>query len=217
MRLAVLDVDGVLVDARSSWRVVHEELGTLRDAEVYARLFWEGRISYADWMLADTQLWLEAEPRLDRSLLVDILWSRLGIVPDAHEAVEGLRRLGFEVALVSGGLDLVVERVAAVLGVRLWVSPRLRFDDRGRLLPGGEPLVEADAKHRWLLRFAAQLGVPLRNVVVIGDTAIDAPMMRLAGCGVAVRPHDGVVVRAAEGRVAGSVLEAVELIKSTCL
>lgn len=212
----VFDVDGVLVAPRSSWDVVHEALGTSNEAKVYAELFWKGLLSYMDWMLADTQLWLNAEPRLDREMLEDIL-SVAEPLPEAIEASNLLRRKGAEIVLISGGINLVVERVAKSIGARLFVSPRLIFDNRGKLLPGGMPVVEADAKHRWLLRFTAELGVPLNRVAVVGDTRVDAPMMRLSGCGVAVRPADDVVVKAAGGRVARDPLEAAELILNECL
>ncbi len=212
LKLVIFDVDGVLVDVRSSWRVIHEALGTTHYSELYARLYWEGRISYRDWMLADTQLWLEAEPRLDRDMLRGILEERVSVLPDAYDAIERLRRRGVEVAFVSGGVDLLVERVAGELGVRLWAAPRLSFDERGRLVPGGVPEVEADAKHRWVIRFSRMLGVPRSSVCVVGDSRIDAPMMMVAGGGVAVNPMDSVVVRAAGGRVAKTPLDAVELI-----
>ena len=211
-RLVIFDVDGVLVNVRSSWRVIHEALGTVRYSELYARLYWDGRISYRDWMLADTQLWLEAEPRLDRHMLAEILEERVSILPDAHDAIEYLRRRGVEVAFVSGGVDILVEMVTGELGVKLWAAPRLAFDSRGRLIPGGMPEVEADAKHRWVYRFSEMLGVPRSAVCVVGDSRIDAPMMMVAGGGVAVNPMDEVVVRAAEGRVVKGPLEAVEII-----
>ncbi len=212
-KLLIFDVDGVLVNARSSWSVVHEALGTQREAEVYARLFWDGRLSYYDWMLADTQLWLEASPGITRAELQEIL-SRVEIVAEAFDAVRLAEKKGWSIALVSGGIDLLVERVARSLGVRRWVSPRLLFDARGRLLPGGVPLVEADAKHRWVVRLAAEEGASL--VAVVGDTRLDAPMMRLADCGVAVNPADSVVVRAAGGRVVRDPLEAVEVLEDAC-
>ena len=211
-KLVIFDVDGVLVDVRSSWRVIHDALGTTRYSELYARLYWDGKISYRDWMLADTQLWLEAEPRLDRGMLLEILEDRVSILPDAYDAVDYLRRAEVEVAFVSGGVDILVERVARELSVKLWAAPRLVFDTQGRLIPGGVPEVEADAKHRWVYRFSRMLGIPRSAICVVGDSRIDAPMMMVAGGGVAVNPMDKVVVRAAEGRIAKGPLEAVEAI-----
>jgi len=207
--LIVFDMDGVLVEPRSSWSIVHQALGTKEHAQLYARLYWEGRISYMDWMLADTTLWLESEPGLTKHRLLEILGDAAEPRGEAYDAVALLRSRGFEVAIISGGLDLVAERVAGKLGIRLWVSPRLLFDKEGRLLPGGVPLVEADAKHRWLLRFMRETGAA--RACVAGDTRLDAPMMRLAGCGVAVNPLDNVVVRAAGGRIARDPLEAAEI------
>ena len=211
-RLVIFDVDGVLVDTRSSWRVIHEYLGTVEQSELYARLYWNGLISYRDWMLADTQLWLEAEPRLHREKLAEILSERVSILPESYEAIARLRSRGIGVAFVSGGVHLLVEMVAKELGVRYWAAPRLVFDERGYLLPGGIPEVEADAKHRWVYRFSRLLDVPKTSICVVGDSRIDAPMMRVARGGVAVNPADDIVVRAAEGRVARDPLEAVDAI-----
>jgi phosphoserine phosphatase len=210
IRLAVFDVDGVLVPVRSSWGFIHEMLGTSTESSRNYELAATGRISYWDWMYLDTLAWIEAHPGITRWDL-DRLFSRVEPLPDAYRAVRMLRREGIEVALLSGGIDILVSKVAAKLGVKMWIANMLAFDAWGRLVPGGYAVVEANRKDRALRRLAASLGVPLVSVAYVGDSRWDARAMREACLAIAVNPADDEAAKAAD-YVVGSVVEAARVI-----
>lgn len=189
IRLAVFDVDGVLLPIRSSWGYIHERLGTGEASRLNYRLFMEGRIGYWEWMFLDTLAWIEARPGITRWDL-EQLFESIPVGEDAREAVRILREAGIEAALVSGGVDVAVARVARELGIRHWVSPALAFDPWGRLVPGGEPRLEADRKDRAVLSLARRLGYTMREVAFVGDSRWDLRGMREACLAVAVNPHD---------------------------
>jgi phosphoserine phosphatase len=212
VRLAAFDVDGVLVPVRSSWGYVHEVLGTVEESRLNYRLFMEGRIGYWEWMYLDTLAWIEAKPGITRWDL-ERIFERVPVNPEAREAVRLLRRAGVEVALVSGGVDILVRRVARLLGVRYWVSPVLAFDPWGRLVPGGEPRLEADRKDKAVRVLARKLGLTMRQVAFVGDSFWDLRGMREACLAIAVNPHDERVVGEAD-YVVSSLLEAARIIAS---
>jgi phosphoserine phosphatase len=86
---------------------------------------------------------------------------------------------------VSGGFDVVTDRLRAELGFDYSLANRLEVSD-GRLT--GEvldPIVDRAAKAEALRRFAADAGVPLAQTVAIGDGANDLDMLDAAGLGVA--------------------------------
>lgn len=197
IRLAAFDVDGVLVPVRSSWGYLHERLGVAGEASRSYRWFMEGRIGYWEWMFLDTSLWLEARPGLTRWDLEE-LFGPVEPVPEAYDALRILREAGIEPVLVSGGVDVLVSKVARLLGVRHWVSPRLAFDARGFLVPGGDPALEADRKDRAVLSLARRLGYSMREVAFIGDSYWDLRGMREACLAVAVNPVDDRVVEEAD-------------------
>ena len=112
---------------------------------------------------------------------------------------------------MSGGVDILVSRIARELGIRYWVSPALVFDPWGRLVPGGEPRLEADRKDKAVLRLAKKLGYTMRQVAFVGDSKWDLKGMREACLAIAVNPADNEVIREAD-YVARDLVEAAEFI-----
>ncbi len=210
VRLAVFDVDGVLVPIRSSWDHVHRSLGVVEQARLNYELAVTRRIGYWEWMYMDTLLWVEARPGITRWDL-ERIFSNVNPVPEAYEAVRLLKSHGIEVALLSGGVDILVSKVAAKLGVRYWVANMLAYDPWGRLVPGGYAAVEADRKDRALRRLARRLGTPMSMVAYIGDSRWDLEAMKEACLAIAVNSEDDELVKYAD-HVARDVLEAARII-----
>lgn len=210
IRLVVFDVDGVLVPIRSSWGYVHEKLGTLNESRLNYEAFMRGAIRYWEWMYLDTLAWIEARPGITRWDLEE-LFESIDLSPGADEAVEMLRSNSMEIALVSGGVEVLVEMVAQRLGVRHWICPALSYDPWGRLVPGGEPRLEADRKDRAVRNLAKRLGLSMRNVAFIGDSYWDLRGMREACLAIAVNPSDERVVSEAD-YVATGLLDAANYV-----
>ncbi|MET1101919.1 MAG: HAD-IB family phosphatase [Pyrodictiaceae archaeon] len=210
IRLVVFDVDGVLVPIKSSWEYVHRKLGTTDIARRNYELFSKGLIGYWEWMYLDTLAWIEAKPGITVWDLERIL-SDVDVLPEAYCAVKLLRRNGIELALISGGLDLLVSKVASRLNIKYWFSPRLAFDPWGKLVPGGYPEVEADRKDKVIRLLGSVLGIPLRNIAFIGDSRWDARAMKEVGLAIAVNTTDPYIINIADA-VAEDVCEAAKII-----
>ncbi len=184
IRLVVFDVDGVLTEVRSSWAFVHEALGVADRAKKYAEMFERGEIDYEKWMELDTSLWVEATGgKITRWDLERIL-SGIPIRRDASDVSRCIHRMGKRVALLSGGIDLLVARVAAVVGAEAWMANVLRFDKEWRLVPGGLPVVGV-TKVKALRYLLGQLEVSPEATMYVGDSAWDADAMRIVGYPVA--------------------------------
>ena len=184
LRLVFFDVDGVLVNVKSSWEYLHKSFGVIEEARRVKRLFEEGAIDYVEWMRRDTMLWIKAAGgRLHRSTIASLL-ARVELNPEAKPLFRALRRRGVRIALVSSGIDLLVRRVAAELGADAWAANKLEFDREGYLKPGGVPLVGVD-KSRVVYRIASELGASLEASAYVGDSFWDASAMRLVGLPIA--------------------------------
>ncbi len=206
--LVFLDVDGVLVPVKSSWQYVHEVLGTVEEAKLNYRLFIEGKIGYWEWMYLDTLAWVEAKPGITIWDLQRI-FTNIPVTREARCAASVLREIGATIALVSGGVNVLVERVARILRADYWFSPKLAFDAKGRLVPGGDPVVEADRKDKIVAMLAQRLGVPVSRTVFIGDSVWDLKGMVAAGLAVAVNTSDERVLSVARIK-AGDVCDAAK-------
>ncbi len=130
------------------------------------------------------------------------------LTPGARTLCRTLHRLGFTLALVSGGFLEVVGPLAAELGIAHVRANRLqvvhgRFT--GRLLG---PVVDRAAKAAALREFAAAEGLPLHRTVAIGDGANDLDMIGAAGLGIAFNAKP-VVREQADAAVNVPYLDAV--------
>ena len=144
-------------------------------------------------------------------VLADVV-DEVELTPGAVELVAELDRRGWPVGLVSGGFAEIVEPLAVSLGIRHTVANRLEVADgvlTGRVLG---PVVDRAAKAEALRAFAEREGVPMEQVVAIGDGANDIDMIRAAGVGIAfnakpvVREHADAAV---DGRL-DAVLDVVD-------
>ncbi|GHB42316.1 phosphoserine phosphatase [Flexivirga endophytica] len=121
---------------------------------------------------------------LDVSVLDDVRRA-IRLTPGARTLVRTVRRLGFSVAVVSGGFIEVVQPLATELGIDRAHANRLEIRD-GRLTGRVEgPVVDRAEKARALRRFAEAEGLPLSRTVAVGDGANDLDMLATAGLGIA--------------------------------
>jgi len=105
--------------------------------------------------------------------------------PGARTLVRTLKRLGYQVGIVSGGFTQITDTLVAQLGLDFAAANTLELADgrlTGRVV--GE-VVDRPGKAAALRRFAATAGVRLSETVAIGDGANDLDMLAAAGLGVA--------------------------------
>jgi phosphoserine phosphatase len=106
-----------------------------------------------------------------------------------------LRARGAKTAILSGGFTFFGDFLKEKLGVDYVHANELDVDADGYVT--GEVrgrIVDGARKAELLVEIAGLKGIPLNDVVAVGDGANDLPMLRLAGMGVAF--HAKPVVRA---------------------
>jgi phosphoserine phosphatase len=188
-RLVVLDVDSTLIRDEVIELIADEvgrgdEVAAITARAMAGELDFEASLRARVALLAGTEV-----AALDRAA------ARVRLTPGARTLVGTLKRLGYTVAVVSGGFDHIVDPIAAELGIDHAVANRLEVVD-GRLsgaLVG--PILDRAGKARELRRIAELERVPLEQTVAIGDGANDLDMIAAAGLGVAFNAKP--VVRAA--------------------
>jgi phosphoserine phosphatase len=117
------------------------------------------------------------------------------LAPGARTLVRTLKRLGYELAVVSGGFTVVIEKLVHELGIDHLAANELVLDDG---VVTGElrgPIVDRAGKAEALVRFARAAAVPLSRTIAVGDGANDIDMLAAAGLGIAFNAKP--VVRAA--------------------
>ncbi len=201
-RLVVMDMDSTLIRIE-----VIDELA--RVAGVY------------DKVAAITERAMQGEMNYDESLrqrvallagleaaALERIAAELPLTQGAETLARVLKRLGYRLAIISGGFTHAAEALKRRLGIDYAFSNNLEIEGgrlTGRVLG---PIVNAQRKAE-LLEIIAQLeGVVLDQVVAVGDGANDILMLEKAGLGIAF--HAKAKLReAADTAISGAGLDAI--------
>jgi phosphoserine phosphatase len=121
---------------------------------------------------------------LDEKVLEEIA-AHLPLSEGAERVTGTLKRLGYKLAILSGGFDYFGRRLQERLGIDYVYANRLEIVD-GKLTGelDGE-IIDGPKKAALLARLAAQEGLSLEQTIAVGDGANDLPMLGAAGLGVA--------------------------------
>ena len=116
---------------------------------------------------------------------VHAILDEITLTPGAATLCRTLNRLGFHIALVSGGFSQVVAPLAARMGVEHFRANELEIVNgivTGNLVG---PVIDRAAKAQALREFAAMHEIPMSRTVAIGDGANDLDMLHAAALGIA--------------------------------
>lgn len=193
-KLVAFDMDGTLVDVKSSWAAVHDHFGDHNDEGV--RLFNEGKISDEEFLRRDIAVWWKHAPDIDIEDLEAIL-ATVPLMPGAVELLAGLHKARVRTAIVSGGIDVLARRIGRELGIDIVLANGFRVDRNGRLTGEGIIRVPIREKERVLAKLQADLGVAPSETASVGNSEIDVGMFKRSSVGVAFLPEDDVVRKGA--------------------
>jgi phosphoserine phosphatase len=130
------------------------------------------------------------------------------LTPGARTLCRTLKRLGFRIALVSGGFEEVIGPLAQQLGVDAVRANGLEVRDGHLTGRVRGPVVDRAAKEQALREFAAQFGIDTSRTIAIGDGANDLDMLSAAGQGIAFNAKP-VVQAAADASINVPYLDTV--------
>src|SRR5690606_5546610 len=117
--------------------------------------------------------------------LVDRVSPTLSLRPGAEELVRVLKKLGYKLAVISGGFSAFVDPLKERLGLDYAFSNEL--DVEGGVLTGRVrgALIDRQRKADLLAMVASMERIQLDQVMAVGDGANDLAMLERAGLGVA--------------------------------
>ncbi len=181
-RLLVMDMDSTLITIETI-----DELADFvgRKAEVAAvtAQAMRGEIEY-DESLRRRVAVLKGLPE---SALDQLYTERVKLSPGAERMIEGVKRAGLKILLVSGGFTHVTERLKTRLGLD-YVRSNTLVVKNGKFTGELEGrIVNADGKREALLSARDEIGATRDQIIAIGDGANDLKFMGEAGVSVAYR------------------------------
>jgi phosphoserine phosphatase len=178
-RLVVMDMDSTLIqveviDELAKVAGVGDKVKAITEAAM------QGQMDFDESLKQRVRL-LKGLPEKDMLAVAETI----PLTPGAEVLIKTLKRLGYKIALISGGFSYFGEKLKDKLGLHYVYTNVLEIRD-GKLTGNViGSIVNAQRKADLLELIAQQEGVPLESTIAIGDGANDILMIKKAGLGIA--------------------------------
>lgn len=185
-KLVCFDVDGTLIDnVKFSWQVFHDYFQTDRHRREDAKnKFFNGEITYLQWAEHDINLWKEKSAKKEDFFKAI---NHLKLMEGAMETLNELKRRRFKLAIISGSLNIILEKFIPDYEEYfddVFIS-RIYFDEHGSISEVKATEFDMDTKALALRKIAEREKISLKESVFVGDYLNDMKIMQEAGLGIA--------------------------------
>ena len=174
-KLFVFDMDSTLIGQEVIDQIA-EKAGVFKEVSQITLAAMEGRIDFIQALKERVALLKNTS-----STVLSEVTAALTFNPGVLETISQIKKAGHKVAVVSGGFTNVITEPLKEIKVDFIYANELEIKEgklTGNLI--GE-IMDAAGKASSLKLSAEIEGIPLSNVVVVGDGANDLEMMRIAG------------------------------------
>jgi phosphoserine phosphatase len=184
-RMICFDMDSTLVDMEGIDEMarkagVHREVARITDKAMRGDLDFEESLRQRVAML--------------RGLTLDEVMgirNQMILSRGTDELLTTLKWLGFKLGIVSGGFDIFTDYLKDKFSLDFAYANRLEIKNGALTGKVSGNIVDAAQKARLVNQVACDMGIPLDQVVAIGDGANDSLMLTQAGLGIAYNAKKG--------------------------
>ncbi|MFW9908310.1 MAG: HAD family hydrolase [Candidatus Thorarchaeota archaeon] len=192
IRLAVFDLDGTLTVHNSSWWRLHEHFNTHEKGGIFYEQYFAGEINYQEWADLDAGLW-RGQPLSEVERIAD----QTELMPGAFETIEALKRHGIQVAVLSGGIDILANRVAKRIGIDYVMVNRIHHEN-GIITGKVDVEVGWGGKAEEIEQICKDFGISLDETAFVGDGKNDIAVFPVVALSIAFNPETEEVAQAAD-------------------
>ena len=196
-RMVCFDMDSTLVDMEGIDEMarkagVHREVAGITEKAMGGDLDFEESLRQRVAMLRGLTLAEVVEIR-----------NQMLLSPGADELLTTLKWLGLKLGILSGGFDVFTDHLKDKFNLDFAYANRLETQNGALTGKLEGDIVDAAQKARLVNQMACDNGIPLDQVVAVGDGANDSLMLTQAGLGIAYNAKRG-LDRAANAALSGA-------------
>ena len=158
--------------------------------------YYNKEIDYLQWALHDMGMWMEKGATRDDFFKA---MKDLRLMDGAMETILELRKRGIKLAIISGSLDIILQKVMPnykELFDDVFLS-HLIFDKGGKLIDAEVTEYDMIKKAEALRKIANREGIDLKETVHIGDHHNDLEIAKIAGLSIAFDCKDDLLRKTA--------------------
>ncbi|KAG0013825.1 hypothetical protein BGZ82_002000 [Podila clonocystis] len=180
-RLVVFDMDSTLIQQEVIDEIARHA-GVMEKVSEITEAAMNGEIDFKESLKRRVAL-LKGTP----VTVLDTVRDQLTFTEDALYLCKALKKIGFKLAVISGGFMPLALHVKNILGLDYAFANQLKVSPDGLYLTGETvgPVVSGERKAELLEVIAQAESVTLDQVIAVGDGANDLWMLAKAGLGIA--------------------------------
>lgn len=186
-KLVAFDVDGTLVDSvnlQNVWVVLNKEFKTSDEDYQIEKRYQSGEITYQEWVSEILSLYVKKGANKQRILrAIEPIKPVIGV----QETIQKLKESGKKLAVISGSLDIILDKVFPDNPFDYIEINKLYFDDNGNIKRwNATPYGDGRGKALGLMNLSRD---SLKQSVYVGDGMNDKEAIEVAGLGIAFYPY----------------------------
>ena len=190
IKLVVFDMDGTIIEPRSSWAMIHDYFGT--DNSEMLQMYINHKISDSEFVKADIKLWNSRSEVPVNEQYINSILDKAKPREGAGELIASLHEVNIKTVILSGGIQYLANKWAKEWDMSGAFANELIDDADGNLTAN----INASGHNKGPLmeKIVKDFGLTNSEVAAVGDTMVDLPMFEIAGLSIAVNTNDERVI-----------------------
>ncbi len=189
VKLIVFDMDGVLIEERSSWKIIHKAF-TIDNSDLFKK-FHDGKLTDKEFL--DMEIDRFRQHGLTRRGIEHAL-NKAKYMKGLKECIEFVKKKG-KAAIISGGVRCLADNIANY-GIDYVFANAIEFYDS--VPQKGILVVPFRNKGIVLHSLMKKLDLDRDDVIAVGDSKYDTSMFDFSGLSIAFNPSDEIVKEKAD-------------------
>jgi phosphoserine phosphatase len=162
------DINKTLIE-ENSWLNLNIAMGVTKEEDEYLfSLYKKEIITYKEWQDILTKIYIKSK-LASFGFMRDVIYNYT-YKPEVKETISYLIKKGYSISLLSGGVDILVDKVGLDLGIKMCGSNNIFVFDENEYLK--DIIVLGDDKEvklTLLSSYANRLGVDIEECACVGD------------------------------------------------